>query len=377
MQLWDVINYTPFAAFGGFERDHLAESYWCVWIKAAFEVSPKGHITWHDNPDLEISPSPQEIETPKGTIIVEDSDMSLPRPSTDISLYGSTKVPAHTTMPIRTELKVAQWSKAIEVHPPAKLSSRKIQAGPFSEQDEYVSLDWTNAFGGRTEKDVLEENPLGTGYAPSRDKSEDVDLPRLRYPGEQLKRVSDTFRPACYLPIPRAWLPRRELAGTFDDNWMKTRAPLLPQDHQIEYRNTTPADQRFNGFISGGEWVEMHNISGPNGTDLPKFQIPTLEFEVATQIDGKWVNMPMKIQSLAFAPGTARFSLLWGAAIPIGSPANDVKVQKSTVELRNSTGFTVSAENAVKFGEENLRDFGTPPAPEPLADQAQPLSEDA
>jgi hypothetical protein len=154
---------------------------------------------------------------------------------------------------------------------------------------------------------------------------------------------------------------RSKLAGTFDDNWAKTRAPLLPQDHNPEYRSSVPPDQRYSGFLVGGERVEMRNISGVDNNPIPGFTLPTLGFEVLTRLDGAWVPTPMTIQALVLRPSSGTFTLMWCGAIPIGSPANDVKIQQSTIVLKTSSGFTVTPEDVPAFGQENEDAFGDAP----------------
>ena len=373
MQLWDVKNYTPFAAFGGFERDHTAESFWCIWIKAEFNVSQDGRVSWVKTPDLQISPTPVAQETDAGDMMLQEADIGLPRTVSDISLIGQAPVAAGTTAPIVTQLSVGDWQKRVEVHPAAVLQGNRIVPDPAPDQDETVPLDWTEAFGGkRDETDIFALNPLGTGYDKNALGDNHSRLPRLRYPGDQMARATDILRPVSYLPVPQSWEPRRSLAGTFNEEWTKTRAPLLPLDHNPDYRSSVPEDQRYPGFLTGGEEVAFQNIAGPNGTAPAPFVLPETEWEVETQFNGAWVPMKMKVQSLVLEPGQGKFSILWAGAFPIGSPANDVKVQQTTIVLRGSSGFSVTAEDAGLFGEEQVFEYGAQTQPDAVMSEVTP-----
>jgi Uncharacterized protein conserved in bacteria (DUF2169) len=52
------------------------------------------------------------------------------------------------------------------------------------------------------------------------------------------------YPPVCFSAVGRAWLPRRQLAGTYDDAWLKTQWPLPPLDFDDGYWNCAPQDQQ-------------------------------------------------------------------------------------------------------------------------------------
>ncbi|BET97598.1 DUF2169 family type VI secretion system accessory protein [Xenorhabdus taiwanensis] len=109
---------------------------------------------------------------------------------------------------------------------------------------------------------TCETNPLGRGfiipwYAEAKSFT--------RYPAPRIIRsdapftvehfiaqLDDTLSPKipAYQPqgmgfIGRPWLPRRTLAGTYDDDWLAHRHPYLPKDFDFGYWNGAPADQQI------------------------------------------------------------------------------------------------------------------------------------
>lgn len=359
MQLWDVTNYTPFAAFGGFERDHEAHAHWCLWIKAAFSVNEAGQVVWRKEPATQISPGPTETET---GIMLCDGDMSLPKPATDICLAGTALAPGDGSQPFLISAEVGDWSKRLQVHTDRlwrrMRGVRPSETAPSRE----LPLTWHHAFGGMQQLDdgveeAFPDNPIGTGFTGKNTRPDELALPRLTYPDEDVTRPGVQIRPASFLPIPRNWPARATLAGTFDDAWMKLRAPLLPTDHDPAWRHSAPLDQRYPGFLQGGEPVRLTNILWRDGSfAAPEFRLPKLAFRVDLRFDGAWQSVPMHVQDLMLWPDEGYFTLLWMGSLPIGAAANDVKVQETVVRLSGSEGFTVRPEDLDAFHVRDITD---------------------
>ena len=69
--------------------------------------------------------------------------------------------------------------------------------------------------------------------------------------------------PAGYGPIDPGWLPRRALAGTYDDRWNRTKKPLLPDDFDPAYALSSPADQRNAKPLAGGRTRRAGQYDSP------------------------------------------------------------------------------------------------------------------
>ena len=63
----------------------------------------------------------------------------------------------------------------------------------------------------------------------------------------------------------RWWLPRRALAGSYNDIWKQTRWPKLPKDFDFGYWNAAPEDQQFD-YPQGGEKIMLANLVNPETT---------------------------------------------------------------------------------------------------------------
>ena len=148
-----------------------------------------------------------------------------------------------------------------------------------------MPLVYERAFGGgdRTnpepQKHVVEtRNPVGVGY---RHKTygrfvNGRKLPNFEDPKHPIKSSKNTPPPAGFGFIGPEWEPRRKNAGTYDDNWMKNKMLLVPDDFDRRYYNAAHPDLVVQGYLKGNEPVEVVNAS-PRGTlsfDLPGIAPP-------------------------------------------------------------------------------------------------------
>lgn len=351
MRLWQLHNHTPFSVEAQFQKDHTPASFWCVWIKATFEIAETGRLSLAQDQDpLEQAPVPDE----GGQGLVADGDFYLPKAATDLLFQASATLPAGADphAPYVASVAVGDWSKALRVEPARLWRKQRLGLGRLDIEDEQadVPLSYDQAYGGTyTDADGVthrfEDNPAGCGYVPSDAERPDMlRAPRLFYRDESWSRPRHRARPAGLGPISPAWPSRAALAGTFDTDWRQLRAPILPTDHNPEWRQSAPRDQRYGGHIQGGEAVRFENIRG--GRD---FVLPRLDFRVESRFRGAWVAHEMRVQTLMVSVGAGRVSMVWCGAMPIGAAALDVALSETHVTLTQSSGFQVSPGQAGQF----------------------------
>lgn len=113
---------------------------------------------------------------------------------------------------------------------------------PFTE----MPMTWERAFGG----EGFARNPLGKGYKPiDMDGRKVRPLPNIEDPAHLVKSPGDHPEPAGFGPIDQTWPQRMELAGTYDEEWYKTRFPGVAKDFRWEFWNTAAKDQRLEGHF--------------------------------------------------------------------------------------------------------------------------------
>lgn len=326
--MWQVENRSPFPHWAGFQRDHQGRSLWSIVLKASFAIRP-------DQPLRHLVPQPPLLQAPltEGERMVADRDISLPRPFCDVLLSGHAHPPkgARPDRGWTASLRIGDWRKALHVLPVRQWHRGRPRPAP--QPDAPVPLDWTATWGGPE----VAENPLGRGTL----WQEGAALPRLVPEGQgESSRV-----PVSFAPVPHGWPQRSRLGGTYDQAWLRRRAPLLPADLDPRYWQAAPPDQWLDPEALFGAPVELTGVA----PQPLRFALPRLGFEVATRFRGQWVQHPPRLQMLTIDSDAMRLSMVLQAALPIGAAQFDVKVERSFIALRELQGFTVAAPDMPAF----------------------------
>ncbi|MBA3548087.1 MAG: DUF2169 domain-containing protein [Nannocystis sp.] len=143
-----------------------------------------------------------------------------------------------------------------------------------------LPLCYERSFGGSIlddERLVAQEprNPVGCGLYKDPAHARDKPAPNFERPDQRIAAWNDRPSPAGFGPVARGWQPRLALAGTFTETWMRTRAPLWPDDFDPRYYSAAAPGLVAPQRLSGGEPVELVGFS-PVGAlmfDLPRIRI--------------------------------------------------------------------------------------------------------
>lgn len=178
---------------------------------------------------------------------------------------------------------------------------------------------------------TYEYNPLGQGFMTSwYQKSKGItvlpapQIESLTHPvtakwateqlnNEQLQPISAGFG-----AIGRAWLPRRLLAGTYDEKWLNQRHPYLPYDFDFGYWNCAPADQQID-YPSADFSLTLKNLT-PKGelrTTLPGHR----PFVLLRMENGLFAPLHLNLDTLMIDSEKLKLSLtyrlIFKASLPI------------------------------------------------------------
>ncbi|WP_338803684.1 DUF2169 domain-containing protein [Xenorhabdus griffiniae] len=181
---------------------------------------------------------------------------------------------------------------------------------------------------------VCEQNPLGRGFiTPWYARAHAITrwpAPRLTQPNAPFTAAHFAALLAGTLPadapsvqpqgmgfIGRPWLPRRTLAGTYDDEWLAHRHPYLPNDFDFGYWNGAPADQQIDWPAPG---LTIH-LSGvlPQHVTLP---LPAHRpFLLLRMHNGVLLPVPMRLDTLLIDSDTMTVHLThrlhFGTDLPV------------------------------------------------------------
>lgn len=174
-------------------------------------------------------------------------DPGMPKPNGEFLLscnYFSPNQQPTTGGEVRIKLGNKQKSLYIS-------GSRTWQNGLPSKPEPIISLpiDYSKSFGGAK----YNKNPDGIGF-------KDGLLPYVEYPGKLVTSPDDTPEPAGFGPLDPSWPQRMRYQPKYDSSYKQKYFPGYPPDFDWHYFLYAPQDQWIDGFFTGDEPFELHNM---------------------------------------------------------------------------------------------------------------------
>jgi hypothetical protein len=296
-----------------------------VVVKGTFEI-PKGA----EQPELAKEQVPLvEADTFTGepglSAPIYESEYAPVKPRCDVLLLGSAYAPHGTTAHrVRVSLRIGHMHKQFDVvgnrvwrsdmFGTAATDPEPFTVMPISYDAAFGGLDNLNRDPARHEAYLA--NPIGRGFYPKSKGSQidDKPLPNTEEPGKPVGSPEGTYTPMGFGPIGRAWQPRPQYAGTYDQDWIDNVFPFLPSDFDDRYYQSAPLDQQID-YLRGDEEVTLLNLTPQEETAfrLPKRDVPiTFYLKNYEQKEVDAVG-----DTLLIEPDLGRFMILWRASLPL------------------------------------------------------------
>jgi len=173
-----------------------------------------------------------------------------------------------------------------------------------------VPIRWERAFGG----DGFARNPLGRGLAAvDTEQGRRVLLPNLEDAAELMSSPGDRPRPTCFGPVPPTWAERTRRSGTYNQRWLKTRWPWLPEDFDYGYYNSAPAPQQIDGYWRGDEALGLQHLAASR--TVLRSRLPGLrgrcfaELRRGDALD--FVEVPLRLDTIVVDGDREQCQCLW------------------------------------------------------------------
>jgi hypothetical protein len=202
------------------------------------------------------------------------------KPRSDIILHALATAPgaaAATEWSVRA--RVGTVRKDLLIRGPAVWQHFSMQGwkktAPVAVRE--VPIIYELAFGGCVKRGSMtieeDRNPVGTGLIDDRLTPQDVDIPAPQIVAldEPAHIPGKRYPPQGFLPIPSFFQPRLARAGTFDEEWQRTRWPRHPADFDYSFYNSAPPGLVYPSYLRGDEVVELVNL-GAGG--VVTFRLP-------------------------------------------------------------------------------------------------------
>jgi hypothetical protein len=152
------------------------------------------------------------------------------------------------------------------------------------------------------------------GDITARGHPESEPLPWIEDPHALVRGPTDTPKPAGFGPWPENAWHRIAHAGTYDDQWRKTRSPLPPKDFHPRYFNCAHPQLQLDAPPAPGCQVRAINLSA---APLADFSVPEIHLEVTAARRGISRSWPLHMDTLTLDTEAREISLRWSAGIPI------------------------------------------------------------
>jgi hypothetical protein len=340
--MWSVNNRSRFKAERAFARDAQGAELWIVAVRATFTIEG-------DGPNAELRPADEQSEVVRApeyfgkageSSLRYDTDLVQAKAGTDVVVHALAHAPRGRPARsvdvgfsvggiIRKRLRVVgdrTWKKGWRTNAP-------------SDPEPFVALPirYENAWGGRlTDSDACDPaNPIGVGA----DTTPGLPVPNVEAIGQPIESSKAPGTPVGFGPIPCDWQPRLAHAGTYDEQWERTRQPLVPADFNETYFRCAPDDQQLAEFLRGGEEVMLENMT-PSG--LLSFRLPRVYLGFRTRFDRDAVHHRPTLHTVIIEPEERRLSMVWQSAIPCHHTLYTLKdtlvIEKRSVRDRGRAG---------------------------------------
>jgi hypothetical protein len=314
--MWMLENHTPYEAERSWVQDKDGVQHWIVVVKATYNIRSDGSVELADKQEPIVRLAEHRGD-PASSSLTYEADIVGRKVATDVLINGSAYVPrGQRAQSVEVRIRVANIDKTLLVTGNRRWYAvtggiAMTSAEPF----ESMPLTYERAFGGfdRTDEDpaqhrLYDSNPVGRGFATSARHLFDQPVPNVEYPSQRLRDWADRPLPAGFGPIARWWSPRREFAGTYDQQWVDERMPLWAADFDDRYHQAAPLDQQVPGFLRGGELVELTNLTS---TGLLRFALPKAHLGFTSFFGREQRHHIGRLDAVIIEPDLNRVMLVW------------------------------------------------------------------
>jgi hypothetical protein len=326
-----IDNGTPFAFEPVFIADEDLRPAVVTVVKATYQFDLEGTVSLADQQvPVNLTGEPW-TDNPISSYRYEP-EVALCKLATDVVLIGHAHPTGGNSASVDVGIKVGPVQKVARVFGDRFWVQsdgvvRITRANPV----EPLPLTWENAFGGvdvvnsTPERQILESrNPVGTGFGrPLMRNGDRLKLPNIEDPNDLIRDYGSSVAPCGFGFTSPNWQPRVTFAGTYEDEWTRTRKPMLPADFDRRFFNAAPPGLVVPGHLRGGEDVVLLNTTAVSRVAfrLPAIAPPTCRVVVRRQQD---VQLETQLDTVIVNADELQLLLIWRAYATLVSGPHDV-----------------------------------------------------
>jgi hypothetical protein len=316
----ELDNQTPFAASLVPINDASGVANVVAIVKATYDIVQGKRLTLAEE-QRPIALVDQHRGEPGVSSTIYESDVALHKPGTDLVLVGDAHAPGgRPVSELDVQFGVARWDKSIRVIGDRawfRMAREVRHSSPLSFTT--MPLIYERAFGGtdQSSPDPRQHgweprNPVGTGFRAEVSGVEKHPLPNLEDPRALIRSWTDRPAPQGYGFVGRHWSPRLQFAGTYDAEWERTRAPLLPADFDHRYFQAGSSGLVATPHLEGSERVRARNVSA--AFPLLELDLPGHRVGIVAHHRNRAAEVGTALlDTLVLFTGEAQLVLVWRA----------------------------------------------------------------
>lgn len=292
-----------------------------VVLKYTFNADAQGRVAFEEEAPTEPLVVDLHEGDPATSSIRKPSDVFDEKPGTDVLLVGYAHAPrGKNTSSVDVSLRMGPIQKTLRVHGLRVWqwgTFGGLTPGPARPIQEPMPLTWELAWGGLDLSDPESpagdfRNTLGRGVARDPKKLVGQPAAQIEYPDKPIGKGENT--PAGFGALCRHWDPRRGFAGTYDERWEETKLPYPPDDFDVRFNVTAPADQWSAAPLRGDEAVEVKGAT-PEGTW--RFQLPRMAPGFSSVVLGQRSEHRTHLDTVLIDADAMRVELTYRASFPM------------------------------------------------------------
>ncbi len=332
----EIVNTTPYLASCTVSTDKHGQEHLLAIVKATFNIPAREIASELAQEPIPIIEEDIFSGDPETSATVYESDYALHKPKCDVLLNGYCYAPeGKPVTQALAGIKIGSVQKIIQVNGDRVWKYSPIKIGMSNPQPFTKKLiSYEKAYGGRDYFHPDEKkhtaylpNPVGIGYHKVLDIEyvEDTPVPNIESIKQPVTHPNEKYQPTAFGPVHRGSPSRAKYAGTYDEKWLESKFPFLPDNFDDRYFQAAPEDQQTD-YLRGGEFIQLVNLTQEGRLH---FKIPYLKQKkvVFYFFDGNYQIADFKTDTLHLLPEDGLFTLTARASIPLyGDPFNCSKV---------------------------------------------------
>ena len=317
--MWMLDNKTPYEAERTWVRDKDGVHQWIVVVKATYDIATDGTLTLSESP-VEPLHAPEYTGEPGNSSLRYEADLVGMKPGTDVYLNAIAYSPkGKPCEQVEVTCRVGGILKELVVYGERTWRKNFLRdIAPSSPQSFLmVPITYERAYGGIDQEPPDPKNhcihfwnPVGTGAIYEKRDLVGRPAPQVEFATSARGREW----PAGFGAIASYWSPRKEYAGTYDEKWDAQRKPLLPGDYDSKWLLCAPPDQQVMGFLSGGEPVELKNLTASGRL---QFSLPKVSLQFETYFGADRREHTGKLVSVIIESEGSRLIMVWQTSLEV------------------------------------------------------------